>query len=684
MVRAGQIPPRARKPIPMNYSVGLNVKIGLGDQISVVLKELQETIAGASKEADRKTKIAEGLSKASGHARSIAKGTHSLVSNLMSKLPEDKANAWNAKVQAISDKFDLLQQRIAVRLLPVLNRLIPVVETFLDKALAWVDANPELITGIGAVVIGVGTLAAVLGPVMAGVATLIKGWSTITAVTGGVIKVFGGLAGLMVRLGSTILPLVGKAVSFIGRALIANPIGLAITAIAGAAYLIYQYWEPITGFMSDLWAQVTSILSDAFSWISSIVSSAFSFDWASLLTLDGLQTIWESIAGIFTWDTVLTALDWLSWILPLNLVNFVTGFQWSNVIQGALSWGRWVTEKLNLASWVSGFAWKDKINPFAWGNWISKKLNIAERIADFEWSDVLDALDIRGWLDFSWPDVLPDWDWASLIPGLPDFTSMFSDADESLDVRLESRAATWHDEWDQGLEMVEKYRQGLISADEMRAQLEAKLASEQDRIRYSYDARRARDMLEVLNETEGTTTQASSQPMPEISDPKTLLQASKAATDLEARFPAITVAANETLKAVQTAIRQIILVLQETDLKEDGARIARSIAQGIRSQIGDVRAAAEELRTAISSENPFHGGHTEAQGKNALPTLATVAALPGAGMQRTLGMFSPHYNMMVTVNEATDIEGVQAAIRRELINAEERTRVEARGMLYDG
>ena len=29
-----------------------------------------------------------------------------------------------------------------------------------------------------------------------------------------------------------------------------NPIGLVITAIAGAAYLIYRYWEPIKGFFS--------------------------------------------------------------------------------------------------------------------------------------------------------------------------------------------------------------------------------------------------------------------------------------------------------------------------------------------------------------------------------------------------------------------------------------------------
>lgn len=34
----------------------------------------------------------------------------------------------------------------------------------------------------------------------------------------------------------------GRAVLWIGRALLMNPIGLAITAVAAAAYLIYRNW----------------------------------------------------------------------------------------------------------------------------------------------------------------------------------------------------------------------------------------------------------------------------------------------------------------------------------------------------------------------------------------------------------------------------------------------------------
>ncbi|WP_043946963.1 hypothetical protein, partial [Ralstonia solanacearum] len=47
-----------------------------------------------------------------------------------------------------------------------------------------------------------------------------------------------------------------RAVAVLGRVLLLNPIGLLVTAIAVAAYLVYRYWEPISGFFSGLWQQV--------------------------------------------------------------------------------------------------------------------------------------------------------------------------------------------------------------------------------------------------------------------------------------------------------------------------------------------------------------------------------------------------------------------------------------------
>ncbi len=48
----------------------------------------------------------------------------------------------------------------------------------------------------------------------------------------------------------------GRAVLWIGRALLMNPIGLVITAVAAAAYLIYRNWGAVSGWFKQRWADI--------------------------------------------------------------------------------------------------------------------------------------------------------------------------------------------------------------------------------------------------------------------------------------------------------------------------------------------------------------------------------------------------------------------------------------------
>lgn len=75
-------------------------------------------------------------------------------------------------------------------------------------------------------------------------------------------------------LGGTLLfglKLAGQAVLWLGRALMMNPIGLAITGIALAAYLIYRYWEPIKGFFSGLWTEIKAGFDGGFAGITALI-----------------------------------------------------------------------------------------------------------------------------------------------------------------------------------------------------------------------------------------------------------------------------------------------------------------------------------------------------------------------------------------------------------------------------
>ena len=64
---------------------------------------------------------------------------------------------------------------------------------------------------------------------------------------------------------------VGQAFLFIGRLMLANPIGLAITAIAVGAYLIYKNWEPIKGFFEGIWGSVKTAFNGGITGVSALI-----------------------------------------------------------------------------------------------------------------------------------------------------------------------------------------------------------------------------------------------------------------------------------------------------------------------------------------------------------------------------------------------------------------------------
>lgn len=81
----------------------------------------------------------------------------------------------------------------------------------------------------------------------------------------------GGLQNVALGLAAVIAgPLIGSILK-LARVLLTNPIGLIVTAIATAAFLIIDNWEPITKFFSGLWDGVTAVFSKAWEIIKGIV-----------------------------------------------------------------------------------------------------------------------------------------------------------------------------------------------------------------------------------------------------------------------------------------------------------------------------------------------------------------------------------------------------------------------------
>ncbi|EAT8050022.1 phage tail tape measure protein [Salmonella enterica] len=134
---------------------------------------------------------------------------------------------------------------------------------------------------------------------------------------GRVARVLGGglLRGLMAA---------GRAVLFIGRALLMNPIGLLITGIAVAAYLIYRYWGPIKGFFTRLWTGIENIGTQIWSSITGFFTDRWqeiqtAFD-GGLLGIGELILNWSPL-GLFT-KAFSGVMKWFGIDLPGNFTDF--------------------------------------------------------------------------------------------------------------------------------------------------------------------------------------------------------------------------------------------------------------------------------------------------------------------------------------------------------------------------
>jgi TP901 family phage tail tape measure protein len=148
----------------------------------------------------------------------------------------------------------------------------PVLANGLMKTVA---ALAVLLTAGGALMV---MLAGVLGPL-----AIVKFSMTALGMQGGILARVLGLGGMAWRA-------FGAAAMFAGRAMLMNPIGLAITAIAAAALLIYTYWEPIKAFFGGLWDQVKQAFAGGLSGVAALI-----LNWSPL----GL--FYQAFAAVLQW-----------------------------------------------------------------------------------------------------------------------------------------------------------------------------------------------------------------------------------------------------------------------------------------------------------------------------------------------------------------------------------------------
>lgn len=292
--------------------------------------------------------------------------------------------------------------------------LMPVLSKFFNKFTGFVVENRDRISGWAETIAekteaalpsiikaakGIGETMMAVGRLTGKLADLVGGFDNLALIVVGLkfapliistVKLVGALGSL-----AAAFPMVAAGVKAVGLALTANPIGLIVTAIGAAAFVIYKYWEPIKGFFSGLWDGVTGIFSAAFDALKTVLSwtplGIIIRSWSGITGFvgkiwDGVTSLtkgavsaveeaWKPIGRFFSWiwngvsGVVSGAIDGIKGILswnPLTLISNawsgITGFiggMWDGVTRMTEKTLNWVSSKLE---WV-GTAF-DKIGSF--------------------------------------------------------------------------------------------------------------------------------------------------------------------------------------------------------------------------------------------------------------------------------------------------------------------------------
>lgn len=275
--------------------------------------------------------------------------------NYINMAYDQKTDALGEQGKQLKNELSILSSTFGEALAPVVRENIDLLKGWLSTATDWVKNNQALVQHYAKLAVTAGkyflmvrggwlisklvynsTLGWLFGLVrggLRGVATIVrltheyrtlgKSSSMLFNLTmkagGGFKKLWGKMRGLgplasrlatsAGRLGRILgggllrgLMAAGRAILFIGRALLMNPIGLLITGIAIAAYLIYRYWEPISGWFKARWEEIKTAFSGGIGGVCELI-----INWSPL----GL--FYKAFAGVLSWFDI---------DLPKNFTDF--------------------------------------------------------------------------------------------------------------------------------------------------------------------------------------------------------------------------------------------------------------------------------------------------------------------------------------------------------------------------
>ncbi|HCM9740031.1 TPA: phage tail tape measure protein [Acinetobacter baumannii] len=281
-------------------------------------------------------------------------------------------------------------------ILPVYTKAIETATSALQSFTGWMERNPTLAKALGygilfiaTSLIAIGGALAIFSPLILGMLSLRLIMASTTTGASVLSKTFNVLPTIF-NIFKNSLFTVGRVFSWLGRALLTNPIGLAITAIGVVAYLIYKNWAPIKSFFMDLWNGVKNAFNTGITFIKGIIQSVDQVFADNpllnlLFPLIGIPrliiTNWSSISGFFgsVWTSIST-----------GATN-----AWNSIVSYFGPIGEWFAAKWEYIKLLTSVFWSGIKNVVAtaWNNLISVITNspLFQRIVD-GWTKIFDYL----------------------------------------------------------------------------------------------------------------------------------------------------------------------------------------------------------------------------------------------------------------------------------------------------
>lgn len=189
--------------------------------------------------------------------------------DLRTRVNEQLSTLTNT-IEAAEGSWTNAMSEIGATIAPELKDLINGIGELAVSVKTWVGEHPALTAAIVKTAGGLAMLLAVGGGITVMLASLLGPFAMVRyGLTLFGIKSLGAVSALKGLSGA--FKWAGKAVLWLGRALMMNPIGLAVMAIATAAYLIYKYWDPIKAYFLDMWAEIKTGFNRGLAGIAALI-----------------------------------------------------------------------------------------------------------------------------------------------------------------------------------------------------------------------------------------------------------------------------------------------------------------------------------------------------------------------------------------------------------------------------